>query len=53
MSLHVTALNNLGFSALLQKQYVAAHHFFEQALLKDPLNSKALNNLKLVKTLME
>jgi Flp pilus assembly protein TadD len=53
ITLQVTALNNLGFSALLQKKYTDAQDFFEQALQKDPLNSKALNNLKLVKTLVE
>ncbi len=52
-AVQVTALNNLGFSALLQKKYVDAQDLFEQALQKDPLNSKAINNLKLVKTLVE
>jgi Flp pilus assembly protein TadD len=47
----VSALNNLGFSALLQRQYTQAQTYFEQALTKDPLNNKALNNLKLLKTL--
>lgn len=51
-TLHVSALNNLGFSALLQKRYVQAQNYFEQALQQDPLNGKALNNLKLVKTLV-
>jgi Tfp pilus assembly protein PilF len=51
--MQVTALNNLGFSALLQKKYTDAENFFLQALQKDPLNSKAINNLKLVKTLVE
>jgi len=49
----ISALNNLGFSAILQKRYVEAQRFFEQALNIDPLNTKALNNLKLVKTLIE
>lgn len=49
----ISALNNLGFSALLQKRYEAAHAFFEKALVIDPLNTKALNNLKLVNTLIE
>jgi len=52
-AIQVTALNNLGFSALLQKKYTDAENFFLQALQKDPLNSKAINNLKLVKTLVE
>lgn len=52
-AVQVTALNNLGFSALLQKKYAKAENFFLQALHKDPLNSKAINNLKLVKTLVE
>jgi Tfp pilus assembly protein PilF len=52
-TLQVTALNNLGFSALLQKKYTNAENFFLQALQIDPLNSKAINNLKLVKTLVE
>jgi len=47
-SLKVVALNNLGFSALLQKQYQRAHDYFQQALEIDPLNEKARNNLKLV-----
>lgn len=50
--IQVSALNNLGFSALLQKKYGNAQRYFEQALKKDPLNNKALNNLKLVKTLV-
>ena len=49
----ISAFNNLGFSALLQKQYPQAKAYFEQALAIDPLNSKALNNLKLVNTLIE
>ena len=49
----VSALNNLGFSATLQKKYATAKSYFEQALVKDPLNTKALNNLKLVNTLIE
>lgn len=49
----ISALNNLGFSALLQKQYTQAQAYFEQALERDPLNDKALNNLKLLTTLME
>ncbi len=52
-TIQVTALNNLGFSALLQKKYMDAQDLFEQALRKDPLNSKAINNLKLVKTLVD
>lgn len=49
--LQVSALNNLGFSALLQKDFTGAKRYFEQALQKDPLNSKALNNLKLLQSL--
>ncbi|BCN93965.1 hypothetical protein THMIRHAM_17500 [Thiomicrorhabdus immobilis] len=49
----VSALNNLGFSAILQKKYQRAQSFFMQALEHDPLNAKALNNLKLVKSLVE
>ncbi|MDX1347251.1 MAG: tetratricopeptide repeat protein [Thiomicrorhabdus chilensis] len=52
MTVQVSALNNLGFSALLQKNYLDAQGYFEEALQKDPLNTKALNNLKLVKTLV-
>ncbi|MDG6774904.1 tetratricopeptide repeat protein [Thiomicrorhabdus sp. ZW0627] len=52
-AVQVSALNNLGFSSLLQKRYTQAQSYFEQALKKDPLNSKALNNLKLVKTLVD
>lgn len=47
----VIALNNLGFSALLQKQYSLAKRYFQQALQKDPLNPKAANNLNLLKTM--
>jgi Tfp pilus assembly protein PilF len=46
--LEVIALNNLGFSALLQKHYKKAKGYFEQAIQKDPLNEKARNNLKLI-----
>ncbi len=46
----VSALNNLGFSALLQKRYPQAKQYFQQALQKDPLNTKAANNLNLLKT---
>jgi tetratricopeptide (TPR) repeat protein len=46
----VSALNNLGFSALLQKRYTQAKQYFQQALQKDPLNAKAANNLNLLKT---
>jgi Tfp pilus assembly protein PilF len=53
MSRQVSALNNLGFSALLQKKYVSAKIYFEQALQKDPLNTKARNNLLLLKNLSE
>ena len=50
--LQVTALNNLGFSKLLQKKYASAEAYFRDALLKDPLNTKALNNLLLVDSLL-
>ncbi|MBN2867023.1 MAG: tetratricopeptide repeat protein [Thiotrichales bacterium] len=49
----VSGLNNLGFSAILQKKYSAAKAYFQQALEVDPLNAKAINNLKLVTKLME
>jgi len=49
----VSAFNNLGFSAILQKKYRSAKTYFQQALEVDPLNTKAINNLKLVTTLME
>lgn len=49
----VSALNNLGFSSILQKQYAVAKNYFQQALEVDPLNAKAINNLKLVTKLME
>ena len=52
-SRQISALNNLGFSQLLQKNYPLAQTYFEQALQKDPLNSKARNNLQLLKTLVE
>lgn len=53
LSRQVSALNNLGFSALLQKKYVAAKEYFGQALQKDPLNSKARNNLQLLNSITE
>lgn len=49
----VSAFNNLGFSSVLQKRYQQAKSYFEQALELDPLNTKALNNLKLVNSLKE
>ncbi|WP_321325655.1 hypothetical protein [Thiomicrorhabdus sp.] len=48
----VSGLNNLGFSAMLQKKNARAKTYFLQALQKDPLNSKAMNNLKLLDTLV-
>lgn len=47
----LSALNNLGFSRLLQKDFAQARSYFQQALKLDPLNSKALNNLILVDAL--
>ncbi|CAN8140458.1 conserved exported hypothetical protein [uncultured Thiomicrorhabdus sp.] len=47
----LSALNNLGFSCLLQKDFPRARQYFQQALKIDPLNSKALNNLILVDAL--
>lgn len=47
----LSALNNLGFSRLLQKDFSQARSYFQQALKLDPLNSKALNNLILVDAL--
>lgn len=49
-SVEVIALNNLGFSALLQKQYQKSKGYFQKAIEKDPLNEKARNNLKLIQT---
>lgn len=49
-SVEVIALNNLGFSALLQKRYQKAKSYFQQAIQKDPLNEKARNNLKLIQS---
>ncbi|WP_024850514.1 tetratricopeptide repeat protein [Hydrogenovibrio kuenenii] len=49
-SVEVIALNNLGFSALLQKHYRKAKDYFQKAINKDPLNEKARNNLKLIQT---
>lgn len=53
VSVNVSALNNLGFAALLQKRYADANVYFNRALVLDPLNSRALNNLALVTTLLE
>ncbi len=47
----VAGLNNLGFSSLLQAQYGLATDYFQQALLKDPLNQKSRHNLLLVNQL--
>ncbi|BBN58931.1 tetratricopeptide repeat protein [Hydrogenovibrio marinus] len=49
-TMEVIALNNLGFSSLLQKHYKKARGYFERAIQKDPLNEKARNNLKLIQT---
>lgn len=48
----VLALNNLGFSKLLQKQFIDAKDYFEKALEIDPLNSKSSHNLKLVNAIL-
>lgn len=47
----VIALNNLGFSALLQKDFERAQSYFLKALKLDPLNEKARNNLKLIESI--
>lgn len=49
-TMKVVALNNLGFSALLQKKYEKARTYFKKAIEKDPLNERARNNLKLIQT---
>ncbi|WP_172959725.1 tetratricopeptide repeat protein [Thiomicrorhabdus aquaedulcis] len=53
VSRQVSGLNNLGFSALLQKQYPTAKEYFGKALQKDPLNSKARSNLQLLNSITE
>ncbi|WP_040727349.1 lipopolysaccharide assembly protein LapB [Thiomicrorhabdus sp. Kp2] len=53
ISTQVSGLNNLGFASMLQNDYRQAKEYFKQALRKDPLNSKASNNLALVTTLIE
>lgn len=45
------ALNNLGYSRLLQGDYPAARRFLEQALARDPLHTRARANLELVQRL--
>jgi|GEM_PF-2740081 len=52
-SVNVSALNNLGFSLLLQKRYFEAWSFFKRALVLDPLNNRALSNLTLVNSLLK
>lgn len=52
-SIQVIALNNLGFSALLQGKLESAKDYFNQALKLDPLNEKARNNLKLIETTVQ
>ena len=49
--LHIAALNNLGYSSLLQHHYDRAAHFFGQALASDPLNKRAKANLSLLERL--
>lgn len=51
LTAQISALNNLGFVALLEGDYQQAQKYLVSALKKDPLNSKALNNLKLVNKL--
>ncbi|MBD3754299.1 MAG: tetratricopeptide repeat protein [Gammaproteobacteria bacterium] len=48
----VSGFNNLGFSQLLQKQYAQAKAYFQEALMIDPLNRKARDNLQLLNALM-
>ncbi len=47
LPLRVTALNNLGYSRLLQGDAASARHHFEQALQLDPLDRRARGNLAL------
>ncbi len=49
--IQVTALNNLGFTYLLQKKYEQAEIYLKQALEFDPLDKKALANLRLLQEL--
>jgi len=53
ISQQVSGLNMLGFAAILQNDKSKAKVYFKQALGKDPLNTKASNNLALVNTLIE
>lgn len=50
-SMQVIALNNLGFSALLQQDFKQAKDYLAQALELDPLNEKARNNMKLIQSI--
>lgn len=49
----VAALNNLGFSALLQRNWSQAEDYFTLALERDPLNQRARHNLVLLMTLRD
>ena len=49
--IQITALNNLGFTYLLQKKYEQAEIYLKQALELDPLDKKALANLRLLQEL--
>jgi tetratricopeptide (TPR) repeat protein len=49
----VAALNNLGFSSLLQRNWSQAEDYFSIALERDPLNQRARHNLVLLMTLRD
>jgi Tfp pilus assembly protein PilF len=50
-SLRITAMNNLGYSYLLERDMSNARYWFERALAIDPLHGRARANLELLRRL--
>jgi len=50
-SLRITAMNNLGYSYLLERDMSNARYWFEQALAIDPLHGRSRANLELLRRL--
>jgi Tfp pilus assembly protein PilF len=50
-SLRITAMNNLGYSYLLERDMSNARYWFERALALDPLHGRSRANLELLRRL--